>query len=131
MKIIWLFSITVVLLIPTIASAEQTCQLGSQAFCDQENQYKKADAALNRTYQKIIRNIQNDFYKEGLVDKVLLRETLIQAQMHWLTYRDSHCKAYYTFYSGGTSRSLDRMKCLTEETEKRTQYLVKFYNIRN
>jgi uncharacterized protein YecT (DUF1311 family) len=120
-----------VLLTPAIAHTEQTCQLGSQALCDQENQYRKANAALNRTYQQILRNIQNDVYKAGLVDKVFLRETLIQAQMHWLTYRDSHCKAYYTFYSGGTSRNLDRMKCLTEETAKRTQYLAKFYNIRN
>jgi uncharacterized protein YecT (DUF1311 family) len=131
MKLNWLLLTAATLLIPAIARAEQTCQLGSQILCDQENKYRKADAALNRTYQKIIRNIQNDVYKAGLVDKERLKKTLMQAQMHWLTYRKSHCEAYYTFYSGGLQRNWDKMKCLTDETEARTQYLAKLYDIRN
>jgi uncharacterized protein YecT (DUF1311 family) len=112
---------------PTL-QAEEACALG-EALCTAQAKYEKADADLNKTYQHIIKNMQNDVYKDGLVDKARLKKTLIQAQTHWLAYRDSHCEAYYTFYSGGTSRNLDNLICLTQETEKRTQQLSKLYDV--
>jgi uncharacterized protein YecT (DUF1311 family) len=112
---------------PTL-QAEQARTLG-ETLCAAQEKYEKADADLNKTYQHIIKSMQNDVYQDGLVDKTALKKTLIKSQTKWLAYRDSHCEAYYTFYSGGTSRNVDRLICLAEETEKRAQQLSNLYDV--
>ena len=76
------------------------------------NEYKKADAALNQTYQKLAAMLNDD-------EKVQLKT----AENAWLKYRDANCDFVADQYKGGTMRPMIAAICLTDVTNNRTAEL--------
>jgi uncharacterized protein YecT (DUF1311 family) len=109
-----------------VAQASEECDL-PEHLCKAQQEYELADVKLNQVYQQIIRKIDSDDFKDGLVPKEEIRETLIQGQRVWLKYRDANCHAYYTLSSGGTSRDWDLLKCESKMTADRTKFLNEIY----
>ncbi|WP_348812927.1 lysozyme inhibitor LprI family protein [Flavobacterium maritimum] len=76
------------------------------------NDFKKADAELNKVYKQVMK-ILNE--KE--------KKLMIKAQKDWLTFRDSHCEFEIEQYDGGSMQPLIHSNCLTERTNDRIEDL--------
>jgi uncharacterized protein YecT (DUF1311 family) len=81
------------------------------------NNFKKADAELNKVYKKVMK-ILNE--KE--------KQLMIKAQKDWLKFRDSHCKFEIEQYDGGSIQPLIQSTCLTERTKARIRDLKAILN---
>ncbi|EGU46118.1 hypothetical protein VII00023_09626 [Vibrio ichthyoenteri ATCC 700023] len=115
--------------VPVAANSDDVvsqCEF-SPAACDAMARYDIADKKLNHVYQNIISKIESNQFDGYLVAKGEIKTSLVAAQRTWLKYRDVHCEAYYTLFSGGTSKNIDRMTCLTEMTEQRILVLQQLY----
>ena len=76
------------------------------------NEYKKADAQLNRTYQELAAILEAD-------DKTELKD----AENAWIKYRDAHCQFVSDQYRGGSMRPMIEAICLADVTGNRTKEL--------
>lgn len=95
-------------------SKENPCEGETQLemnLCAAEN-YKKADAELNKTWKLLIANLLDEEVEE-------LREV----QRLWLRFRDAHCDYEAARYEGGSIQPLIRYTCLQTLTETRTEQL--------
>ena len=83
--------------------------------------YKKADAALNDTYKKVV---------AGYAKDTLFLQKLKAAQRAWIAYRDAHLEALYPAADKqaeyGSMYSTCRCSALQEVTEQRTKELQKW-----
>ena len=113
------------LLFSNVAFAE--CEGLPESLCIAQNRYDAADTQLNQTYQRILKKVELNDYKGYLVSKKLIKQTLVDAQRAWLSFRDAHCESHYRLFSGGTSRNSDRLKCLAQLTSARTEQLKQLY----
>lgn len=102
------------------------CELPEE-LCSALTDYELADSDLNNTYRQIMQKIAADEFKDYRVAKADIKDSLVKGQRAWLKYRDANCEAYYTLFSGGTSRNVDRTQCLTEMTNTRIQLLRQLY----
>lgn len=76
------------------------------------NEYKKADAALNKTYQELAAMLDAE-------EKAQLKT----AEAAWLKYRDTNCDFVADQYKGGTIRPMIAAICLADVTNNRTTEL--------
>ena len=76
------------------------------------NEYKAADAQLNKTYQDFMSKLDES-------EKVQLKN----AQFAWLKYRDLNCEFVADQYKGGTMRPMIAAICLANTTNNRTTEL--------
>jgi len=76
------------------------------------NEYKKADAQLNKTYQELTAMLDDE-------DKAELKT----AETAWLKYRDAHCQFVSDQYRGGSIRPMIEAICLADVTGNRTTEL--------
>jgi uncharacterized protein YecT (DUF1311 family) len=76
------------------------------------NEYKAADAALNRVYQQLVAKLEAE-------EKVQLKE----AQNAWIKYRDANCEFVADQYKGGSIRPMILGLCLADVTSRRTTEL--------
>lgn len=76
------------------------------------NEYKTADAALNRVYQQLVAMLEAE-------EKAGLKE----AQTAWLKYRDTNCDFVANQYKGGSIRPMILGLCLADVTRNRTAEL--------
>jgi uncharacterized protein YecT (DUF1311 family) len=76
------------------------------------NEYKTADAQLNKTYQKLIALLEAD-------DKAQLKNV----EAAWIKYRDANCEFVADQYKGGSMRPMIYAMCLTDVTTNRTTEL--------
>ena len=76
------------------------------------NEYKKADAALNKTYQELAAMLDED-------EKAQLKT----AENAWLKYRDTNCEFVADQYKGGSIRPMIAAICLADVTSNRTTEL--------
>jgi uncharacterized protein YecT (DUF1311 family) len=76
------------------------------------NEYKKADAALNKTYQQLAAKLDDD-------EKAQLKN----AETAWLKYRDANCEFVADQYKGGSIRPMIAAICLADVTNNRTAEL--------
>jgi uncharacterized protein YecT (DUF1311 family) len=76
------------------------------------NEYKKADAALNKVYQQLAAMLDED-------DKAQLKN----AENAWLKYRDTNCEFVADQYKGGSMRPMIAAICLADVTDNRTKEL--------
>ena len=76
------------------------------------NEYKKADASLNKTYQQLAGMLNDE-------EKVQLKT----AENAWLKYRDANCEFVGDQYKGGTIRPMIVAICLADVTNNRTTEL--------
>jgi len=76
------------------------------------NEYKKADAALNKTYQQLVAMLDEE-------QKLQLKT----AETAWLKYRDTHCEFVADQYKGGSIRPMIAAICLADVTNNRATEL--------
>jgi len=76
------------------------------------NEYKKADAALNKTYQELAAMLEEE-------EKAQLKT----AETAWLKYRDTNCEFVADQYKGGSIRPMIAAICLADVTNNRTTEL--------
>ena len=76
------------------------------------NEYKKADAALNKTYQELTTMLEDE-------EKAQLKA----AENAWLKYRDANCEFVADQYKGGSIRPMIAAICLADVTSNRTTEL--------
>lgn len=76
------------------------------------NEYKKADAALNKTYQELAAMLDE-------AEKAQLKT----AETAWLKYRDTNCEFVADQYKGGSIRPMIAAICLADVTNNRTTEL--------
>jgi len=98
-----------ILLLTSVNSRAQTqAEMNQTAY----NDFKKADAELNKFYMQVMK-ILNE--KE--------KKLMILAQKDWLKFRDSHCKFEIEQYDSGSIQPLLYSTCLTERTNVRIEDL--------
>lgn len=73
------------------------------------NEYKKADAALNKAYQQLA----------GMLDEEQ-KTQLKTVENAWLKYRDTNCEFVADQYKGGSIRPMIAAICLADVTNNRT-----------
>jgi uncharacterized protein YecT (DUF1311 family) len=76
------------------------------------NEYKTADAALNRVYQQLV----------AMLDSAE-KDQLKEAQAAWIKYRDADCDFVGDQYKGGSIRPMIHGLCLADVTRNRTAEL--------
>ena len=76
------------------------------------NEYKKADAALNKAYQQLSAMLDDE-------QKVQLKN----AENAWIKYRDANCEFAADQYKGGSIRPMIAAICLADVTNSRTTEL--------
>lgn len=79
--------------------------------CAQE-EYKKADAALNRAYQQAMAKLSPEH-----------KSKLKTAQLAWIKFRDAHCDCEAFTFDGGSMEPLIKFTCLDSVTKQRTQQI--------
>ncbi|WP_444930837.1 lysozyme inhibitor LprI family protein [Microbulbifer sp. SSSA002] len=106
--------------------AKADCDL-PESLCKLQAQFEVADKALNNTYRQIITGIDAGGLSASLVDKTVLKNSLIKSQRSWIKFKSANCDAFYTLHSGGRQRNEAQLECEIEMTKSRTQYLNKTY----
>ena len=76
------------------------------------NEYKKADATLNKTYQQLATMLDEE-----------AKPQLKNAENAWLKYRDANCEFVADQYKGGSIRPMIAAICLADVTNNRTTEL--------
>ena len=76
------------------------------------NEYKKADASLNKTYQQLAAMLDDE-----------QKAQLKTAETAWLKYRDTNCEFVADQYKGGSIRPMIAAICLADVTNNRTTEL--------
>ncbi len=76
------------------------------------NEYQKADATLNKTYQQLTAMLNDE-------EKAQLKN----AENAWLKYRDANCEFVADQYKGGSIRPMIAAICLADVTTNRTTEL--------
>jgi len=75
-------------------------------------EYKKADADLNQTYQKLVAMLDAD-------EKAQLKAV----ETTWIKYRDANCDFVADQFKGGTIRPMVLGFCLADMTQNRAKEL--------
>ena len=76
------------------------------------NEYKKADASLNKTYQQLAAMLDAE-----------QKAQLKTVETAWLKYRDTNCEFVADQYKGGSIRPMIAAICLADVTNNRTTEL--------
>src|SRR6185436_11421014 len=84
------------------------------------NEYKKADAALNKTYQQLAAMLDDD-----------QKTQLKNAENAWLKYRDANCEFAADQYKGGSIRPMIAAICLDNNNNNHKNELKKQIKDRN
>lgn len=79
-------------------------------------EYKRVDKLLNKSYKKVIKNLDGDT-KEI--------KNLQKAQRFWIKYKEAECYSQAYPFRGGTGEYTMILPCLIELTEERTKILEK------
>ncbi len=74
--------------------------------------FQKADAELNKTYQQLLPKLE-----------AAHTEKLKLAQRAWIAFRDAHCECEAFAFDGGSMQPLIRSSCLAQVTRDRTKQL--------
>lgn len=92
-----------------------------------EQDWKKADAALNVAYDKALASARETYRstrtmpgQQNMPDsEVMLRD----AQRAWVAFRDANCKYQYQVYWGGSHAGLAYLLCMADTTKARLKEL--------
>ncbi len=153
MKSLWVAAAAALCLAPGAAQASDPCKtpnfMEKLAKCDGNTieigecagqVYAAADAALNKSYQKLLQELRADSAvikgahaerkakgsKDSSGEEFYLDETikrLVIAQRAWIAYRDKECDAQTSLYSTGTFRGNANTYCSIKLTQQRIQDL--------
>ena len=90
-------------------------------YCAGE-EYKAADAELNRVY-KIVKNNMKNSDKGAAAPYNQQEASLVKAQLLWIQLRDADCKVVRDMWSNGTGATAAYLWCLSAKTRERTDFL--------
>ncbi len=84
--------------------------------------WEAADVALNEAYNAVVVMVKE--WDTGLSEgEASTAETLKEAQLAWITFRDKACEAEGFAMRGGSAEPLLVYGCMTQLTEERTNHL--------
>ncbi len=88
-----------------------------------EIRLKKANDELNRVYKRTLIKVAELAKKSKIADKSSLKLRLIEAQRHWVKFRQADCEATYILWSEGSISSQIYLSCMIGKAEKRIEEL--------
>lgn len=123
-----LVAFAVLLMLAMSADAETDCEF-PEAMCNAQAEFEHADAQMVKTLGAVQTKIANNGFEDFMVEPGDIAESLELGQAAWANYRDGHCAAVFRLMSGGTSRQVDELDCMTVLTEARTVQLRELYDV--
>jgi uncharacterized protein YecT (DUF1311 family) len=87
---------------------------------------EKADAELNRTYQRILKELE-ELSSSGSSASGDAKAELIKAQDRWNQFRDLDCGAVYESYREGSIRNTKHLVCKIRKAKQRTEELKEWW----
>lgn len=108
--------------------AEADCEF-PEDMCAAQVALELADAQMAETLGAVQTKIENNGFDDFMVEPGDIAESLELGQSAWANYRDEHCAAVFRLMSGGTSRHVDELDCMTELTKSRTVQLRELYDV--
>ena len=96
----------------TIFNSFVSAQTQFEMNLEASENYKKADAELNKVYKQLVNILDAD-----------TKNLLKKAQLDWIKYRDSHCAFEGNVYEGGSAQPMAISMCLETVTRTRTHEL--------
>lgn len=120
------YSVVLVLLCSQV-QAKENCD-APEDICIAQSVFEQADAQMTKTYETVLAKIKNHDFDDYMVDPANIEKSLKYSQETWFVYRDAQCESVFALMSGGTSRQVDQLECLSELTYKREEELRKVYN---
>ncbi len=108
--------------------AESDCEFPGE-ICTAQTAFELSDAQMAETLDAIQTKIANNGFEDFMVEPGDIAESLKSGQAAWANYRDGHCAAVFRLMSGGTSRQVDELDCMTVLTEARTVQLRELYDV--
>lgn len=92
-----------------------------------EQDWKKADAALNVAYDKALASARETYRSTrampGQQNMPDSEGMLRDAQRAWVAFRDANCKYQYQVYWGGSHAGLAYLLCMADTTKARLKEL--------
>lgn len=88
-----------------------------------EIRLKKVNDELNRVYKRTLIKVAELAKKSKIADKSDLKLRMIEAQRHWLKFRQADCDATYILWSEGSISSQFYLGCMIGKAEKRIEEL--------
>jgi len=82
-------------------------------------QYAEADAHLNAQYDTLISQLSEDGAQQQM---------LVEAQRHWIDFRDAECRFNASAAEGGSAQPMVRLLCLANVTTRRSTELDYYLN---
>ena len=108
--------------------AETDCEFPEE-MCTAQAAFDLADTEMAETLDAVQTKIANNGFEDFMVEPADIAESLELGQSAWTNSRDEHCTAVFRLMSGGTSRHVDELDCMTELTEARTVQLRELYDV--
>jgi len=97
------------------SSAPAVAQTQHEMNRQAEDDYKKADAELNRVYRELMGHLSGD-----------QKKALIDAELAWIQFRDTNCACWTLVHKGGSIYPLiyfGHMKSMTEDRTKQLRLM--------
>ena len=85
---------------------------------------KAAEQALNDTYRRVLAKLDGTGAKN--TRRADVKTTLVDAQRHWIRFRDADCKAVRTWYGDGSMAGMAMLGCMQSRAETRTRELQRY-----
>jgi len=95
-------------------------QMNVCAYDDYQAANEKLNTQWKITYARM-KSLDESHEDDG---RIGYADALLEAQRHWITFRDIHCLSESYRFRGGSAEPLLRYNCLTSETSRRTEALV-------
>ncbi|MEI5681821.1 lysozyme inhibitor LprI family protein [Mesorhizobium sp. CCNWLW179-1] len=89
------------------------------ALADPTSDFKKADQALNQTFQKVQKRLADD--ADG-------KTRLVKTQRAWIAFRNAECTFQSSGDDGGSAAPMVAATCQAELTKSRTKQLKVYLN---
>nr|WP_255784065.1 lysozyme inhibitor LprI family protein [Lysobacter chinensis] len=86
-------------------------------------EYERADVELNTSYKRLRAQLQRFEDEFDCAACTGMSEMLVEAQRHWIAFRDRDCDAVYAHAADGSGRNQALLECLIEHTRTRTRQL--------
>lgn len=89
------------------------------------HEFVAADAALNSQWKLTAdaMKLRDENFESVYDDRLGYFQSLLEAQLAWLTFRDAHCRSEGYYARGGSLEPLLVSTCKTGLTEARTEQL--------
>jgi uncharacterized protein YecT (DUF1311 family) len=92
--------------------------------CEQQH-LNRDDKELNAAYQRLLGKLKPDAEFDK-IEYAAIRRKLVEAQRHWVQFREKDCSAQYDLHIQGSIRNLVYLGCMRKHTQERTKDLLKW-----